>query len=276
MLFPTIKTPTFSAPAITTSLRLHHLITFSAMLLLLVSLSVSASSKHDSHHQQLPTSVGLHGMLLFGSETGLFASHLPMFHAPHNAQVVFQLRFDNPRVHQHVIEALSASDSNPIWTIVPNRFDLAQLNPQHDSPISQLEVDIFEGHFERGGQRQHQQQSLIVEKMHIFNPLSMEHQQQPNASARYIAIRSQPNDSTQFYVKHLTMRPDADHLLKVTHASQQLPLVIDIPLNTGLHATTEQLQSAIKTMTMKQESAADSAITPTRIQPLYLELNELK
>ncbi|WP_373990514.1 hypothetical protein [Duganella sp. BuS-21] len=34
---------------------------------------------------------GEHGMVLFGGKKGLYASHLPMFHAPHDYQVILQL-----------------------------------------------------------------------------------------------------------------------------------------------------------------------------------------
>ena len=36
----------------------------------------------------------VHGMLLFGKEN-LYASHLPMFHAPHDYQVIFKLNLSS-------------------------------------------------------------------------------------------------------------------------------------------------------------------------------------
>jgi hypothetical protein len=44
----------------------------------------------------LDASYGVHGMALFGGKDALFASHLPMFHAPHNQQVILQIEIHDP------------------------------------------------------------------------------------------------------------------------------------------------------------------------------------
>ena len=38
------------------------------------------------------TAVGGHGMAVFGGRVGLYASHLPMFHTPHDSQIVLRFR----------------------------------------------------------------------------------------------------------------------------------------------------------------------------------------
>ena len=35
---------------------------------------------------------GVHGMALFGGKDGRYAAHLPMFHAPHDYQVLLPIR----------------------------------------------------------------------------------------------------------------------------------------------------------------------------------------
>ncbi|MBR9729103.1 hypothetical protein ACFOD0_15515 [Shewanella intestini] len=257
-------------------LRLLPLIFTSLML---VSPSLNATSGH-SHHLEvssplehshvnvspaLPKSVGLHGMLLFGSKDAIFASHLPMFHPPHNAQVVFELTFNDTHIQQRIQQQFATLSATPIWTIVPQPFDLARLAPNAEKPLTQLTVDIFEGHFERGGKRIYQHAVIEVKHMLLFNPLSIETKQPAKTFATYIAIGQQNNDETQFLIKLLSTRPDADQLIKLSHIRSALPSTFTLPLHGQLSAPVEQIQQHIN------EQAPQVIATP-----LYLEINELR
>jgi hypothetical protein len=54
------------------------------ILILFVGLAFAQASAQDQP--------AVHGMLLVGEET-LYLSHLPMFHSPHNYQVILEVRF---------------------------------------------------------------------------------------------------------------------------------------------------------------------------------------
>ena len=89
-----------------------------------------------------------HGMLLFGDKT-IYASHLPMFHNPHNYQVVYSLTMENLDGADTLAKYKEVKESwNGYFTIVPERMDLTKLM---DGTITEFQSLLFQGHFERGG-----------------------------------------------------------------------------------------------------------------------------
>jgi hypothetical protein len=87
------------------------------------------------------TRMGVHGMVLFG-DGPTFVSHLPMFHAPHDVQLVAEVRLAAP-------EALPASFSGELYTIEPERFSLDELR---DGRRTRFAATVYRGNFEQGGQ----------------------------------------------------------------------------------------------------------------------------
>lgn len=112
------------------------------MKYIIVSLSVlfSLQATAQHHHPERPST---HGMLAFGKKKTYF-SHLPMFHAPHDYQVIFEGETD---IDLNEIKA-SAAAQNTIITIMPERFTMAGFT-QKPHPFK---ADVYLGHFERGGQ----------------------------------------------------------------------------------------------------------------------------
>ena len=91
----------------------------------------------------------VHGMLVFGGETTLYASHLPMFHFPHKQQLIMKIsQADAP--HSHAVEdyALSKSQGKTLFTMEPEAFDLQKLV---NGTLTNFSAHLYEGHFERGG-----------------------------------------------------------------------------------------------------------------------------
>jgi hypothetical protein len=89
----------------------------------------------------------VHGMLLFGDKVS-YASHLPMFHSPHDYQLIMKLT-----LHDHGSETLNTykqakADGAMLFTLVPEVMDLSQLI---DGTKKSFVATIFEGHFEQGG-----------------------------------------------------------------------------------------------------------------------------
>ncbi|KVX00634.1 hypothetical protein [Shewanella frigidimarina] len=258
-------------------------------ILILLPLSANATQIDTSSNSPSPVTpqvrVGLHGMLLFGSEYGLFASHLPMFHTPHNAQVVLQLTFDDPQINTAVINGLtlSAASGYPIWTIVPQQFDLSMLSPAHPNHINHLSVDIVKGHFERGGEIQWKNQGLTVNKIIIFNELDIQFEQQKTNNNTYLKVNNTPDDKVQFLVKRLTTRPDADHIVRLDNVGNSLPAEIVIPVDAAnLFNDEAQLHAALpdtapKNTTLSAASTKLKTTSPmTTVSRVYIELDELK
>jgi hypothetical protein len=90
-----------------------------------------------------------HGMVLFGDHQ-LYASHLPMFHAPHDYQLVtkisiipWQTRVDVFKQYQQ-----HKAEGETLFTLVPEKMDLTLvINGQKN----QFVATVFAGHFEQGG-----------------------------------------------------------------------------------------------------------------------------
>lgn len=87
-------------------------------------------------------SPAVHGMLLFGDRV-TYASHLPMFHAPHDYQALFELQLSGAEAFDRV-----KKKSDTYFTLAPKPMDLAKVL---DGSIKEFAATIFEGHFERGG-----------------------------------------------------------------------------------------------------------------------------
>src|SRR5437868_10234533 len=106
-----------------------------------IALSSGAAHAQDSKPD---ASYGLHGMLLFGGADGLYASHLPMFHAPHDRQVVFALRIAEPAIERRLRWDIGARPR--VWTLVPEKFELNRLAPDAADPLHSFKADVVEGH----------------------------------------------------------------------------------------------------------------------------------
>lgn len=89
---------------------------------------------------------GVHGMVLFG-KSALWASHLPMYEAPHDAQVVLSVEIVDPAIADAYHRELGDA---ALVTFVPEPFDLRVLEPG-GAGMPTLRGTIVQGHFERGG-----------------------------------------------------------------------------------------------------------------------------
>lgn len=103
-------------------------------------------SEHHGHQDPPAT----HGMLLVG-ERRAYLSHLPMFHSPHDFQVILEvvLERDGTDVLAEYVADRRAS-GEPVYTWVPQAFSLSNFVA---SPVPGFTMtgDVFRGHFERGG-----------------------------------------------------------------------------------------------------------------------------
>ncbi len=71
---------------------------FRALLLALALLAPAAAHAQAAPSHQHGSTMGVHGMVVFGGRDGLYASHLPLFRAPHDRQIVLGLVLDDRAV----------------------------------------------------------------------------------------------------------------------------------------------------------------------------------
>lgn len=148
--------------------------------------------KTDGHDQHDPAAV--HGMALFG-ESEAFLSHLPMFHRPHDYQVVLRAELATDfRV-----------DRSALHTIAPRAFELALAK----QPGFVMTVDVYRGHFERGGVKLGRTTARITEVIHFEKLVPTTPRP---AEPSYLAF----GNADEAYLVHvITSRPDFDQIVRV-------------------------------------------------------------
>lgn len=181
---------------------------------------------------------GQHGMALFGGQQGLYAAHLPMFHAPHDYQVVLRIRLADKAQDQALRARLDGKTA--LWTLAPEKFNIDRLAPGAADPLTGFKGDLVLGHFEQGGTTQYAAAGVIVEQVLLYRQLSGEAAQA--RTARYIQLGS---GTQRYLVKQVDSRPDFDHIVavKVPRKAPAQPLSV---ARQALEATPAQvLQRAL-------------------------------
>ncbi len=223
--------------------------------------SIPAPSPSPAPAHAATASWGKHGMVVFGGKTALFASHMPMFHAPHDLQVVIQFHLADTKVHDELAQALT--NKSQFWSLDPEDFDLQRLSSAHATPLSKFSANFFEGHFERGGQQRYVSQTVIVDKVMMFRPLKLENKIEMQGHYHVIG-----QGKERFLVKEIDRRPDFDVIFKLNEfAKPNLPKTIKIP-------TTSLAFSEASSLKMALLSAKNTHRSPGVV--LYFETEDLK
>ncbi|MES2320562.1 MAG: hypothetical protein V4631_24045 [Pseudomonadota bacterium] len=170
-----------------------------ALLVLVASAGLAAAAN--------PT-MGEHGMALFGGKQGLYAAHLPMFHAPHDYQVILRLRLADKAQDRALRSRLNGKTA--LWTLAPERFEIDRLAPGAPHPLGAFKADLVLGHFEQGGKTQYAGAGVIVEQVLLYRQLSPELVQA--STARYLQLGT---GTQRFLVKQVDSRPDFDHIVAI-------------------------------------------------------------
>ncbi|MEH0517316.1 hypothetical protein QBC31_42915 [Streptomyces sp. B21-079] len=171
---------------------------------------------HHGHqtHPDGDATLGSHGMLLLGGEP-LYMSHLPMFMAPHNFQVILQVGADDAvssvlRSHQHVVP------EEPYDTFVPEVFPMSELDPRGAGlRRTSMTGKIFCGHFEReGGQHPPLAEHTVVAVQSVvyFSQLDVQAEHRDDTELAYVCF----GRGGQLHLAHnITAAPDFDQVLTV-------------------------------------------------------------
>lgn len=130
--------------------RLALLAAAFASIIVVAGCSAETSSGTDAEAQGTPTvesaqtangRVGTHGMIAFGNTAGdAYLSHIPMFHAPHDVQLVVHGSF--------VGTGLPRSLGDRLYTFVPKPLSLDALRL---GSLREITGTLYLGNFEDGG-----------------------------------------------------------------------------------------------------------------------------
>jgi hypothetical protein len=197
------------------------------------------------------TAMGGHGMAVFGGREGLYASHLPMFHTPHDTQLLFRFHLADAAADQALRERLAREPR--LWTFDPEPFDLLRFSPGHAKPLREFKARFFEGHFERGGKPQPADQRVVVDEVLLFrrlNPAARE-----AATGRYRLIGK---GNEWFAFKTIDRRPDFDHIVR-----------LDSPQTRG------EVEVALQGVA-KPNAAVQQAFKAKNLTEVYFETDDLR
>ena len=196
----------------------------------LFSLAAGAHEGHANHNvQDRPAN---HGMAVVGHHK-VYLSHLPMFHSPHDYQVILEVEFD--QTAKAIYDSSAESAPQELYTIAPDEdFVLPEMVKAGNS----FPATLFKGHFERGETAIANAVSIKIVNVLYFKKF------QANAampkSAQYLYFG---NEKEQFLAHIITTKPDFDQILSLqlneklaATSSMMLDLPTqpnEVPLNVG-------------------------------------------
>lgn len=173
-------------------------------VLVLVVGSVARAQTPEAPTSPAPAAqgrMGVHGLVLFGEGKRLYATHIPMFHRPHDVQLVLAVSLSHPEL------AAGRGFSDGTYTLEPERFDLDALS---EGRLKQFKAVLYQGNFEGGGTALHREVSVRVEAVEQVRQLGAAAEVR---EASYWLV----GEGKEAYLVHAISRaPDFDQVVKVT------------------------------------------------------------
>ena len=171
--------------------------------LVLFAISFQINAQHENHKMS-NDKPSTHGMLLFGSEK-IYASHLPMFHSPHDYQIILELELSKSDKQKYI----SDKNKNPnytTYTIEPEKFVLPDMvnNPKP------FKVNLYRGHFERGGIEILKSISVKIVQVVSFKKFNPE--ESKAKTSNFILFG---NEKEQFLAHEITNKPDFEQIIEI-------------------------------------------------------------
>lgn len=231
---------------------------FTTLFLYLSTLAVAQTV----HYPDKPST---HGMMLMGTET-IYASHLPMFHSPHDYQIISVLELSKEDQAKYILDKKNHPDEL-IYTIEPETFVL----PEMINHTKTFKANIYRGHFERGGKKFLENITVKISQLIYYKQFDKKCKKPKNLG--YLLFG---NAQEQFLVHRISARPDFDENIAVQiHDKKNLKALAD-----NLYITIEFPEKDLRkpfswtthTGTRKQTHEAFRFSNP---KILYLEYGDL-
>ncbi len=202
--------------------------------------------------------MGTHGMVLFGSGKRRFLSHIPMFHRPHDVQLLLSVSL----VHPELPAGKDFSDGT--YTVEPERFDLDALA---QGRLKQFRATIYQGSFEGGGTPLHRDVTVRVEKVEQVRHLDEKAPELPEL--RYWVVGS---GKEAWLVHAISRAPDFDHVVKVSLDKPVSRKGADLPVLrfTGRKNLADERLKAGEQLTATDEAGQPVRLTLQREQSFLL------
>ena len=229
---------------------------------------------------ELPPDFGTHNMFAFGRET-LFLSHLPMFMAPHDAQLILEVALEED-AGGSLLEVWSRErESHPdqrVYTMMPQRFALSTLYTPDPPDRRSFRAKFFRGHLEHGGEVIPGLGNIVVRVTDVVY-------------ARQFDRGGKPDDLTyllfgrggELFLAHVISEPpDFDQRLSVQLSGAQpdedeMNAGIEVVLPGRPNTATERLRDGTATTARGHVTGAHQflSLEITDVHELYFEEGEL-
>lgn len=200
----------------------------------------------------------VHGMVVMGTSQ-IYASHLPMFHSPHDYQIILELKFDQKS--KEIYEKAYQASEKKFFTLEPEKFVL----PDMLKKPKNFKANLYEGHFERGGIK-------IAENVEI-SIVEVIYSQKLNAKLglKTINFLVFGNEKEQFMAHFITVKPDFDQIFSIQcslkdFGKKQKYWRISLPDVPNSAFKKEKVTGVFETKWVKLE----------QINEIYLEFDDLK
>ncbi len=146
-----------------------------------------------------PDYIGVHGMVLMTADSSMYASHMPLYHKPHDAQIVYRVTTDTSAV------LIMVKDADMV-TIKPERFNLERLKRGESFSVK---ADVYLGHFERGGMPTHEQVTITFEEQVYLRELK----DLTSATNSHVYDKVSLGGTKHMLIHQITQPPSYDQLI---------------------------------------------------------------
>lgn len=171
------------------------------LAILLVFISQLTYAEDEPLRALDPSYMGVHGMVLISQSSTIYASHLPLYHKPHDVQLLYKLETKDLALLQTVRDG-------QLTTIKPQPFNLDRL--MRGDKITII-ADVYAGHFERDGMLVYKDmplnfsKQLYVRKLDDIKPSSTKQE--------YDVVSLRKN--YKIYVHRIQQAPSYDQLMHI-------------------------------------------------------------
>lgn len=158
----------------------------------------------NAQHEMPTDKPSTHGMLLFGGEK-IYVSHLPMFHSPHDYQIILELELSKADKQKYVADKIK-NPNYPTYTIEPEKFVLPDMvnNPKP------FKINLYRGHFERGGTPILTNITVKIVQVVYFKKFKPE-----EAKTKTTDFILFGNPKEQFLAHQISNKPDFEQIIEV-------------------------------------------------------------
>ena len=174
------------------------------VLLIIALLSFSVFAEEEKKLPPLdPAYEGIHGMALLGTASNIFASHLPLYNKPHDAQIIYKVKSSNTALYQLV-------KNNDLVTIKPEKFNLQRL--MRGEPLV-INAQVYIGHFERDGLLVYESMPIELDEQVYFRKLD---ELKPASNQQEYDMVSYNRKNDRLFIHRIQQAPSFDHIIHIS------------------------------------------------------------